>query len=155
MTLGDLLTCALRHDLNFTEEHVKQLLYNLVCALKFLHKSGMMHRDLKPSNILVDSSMNVRLCDFGLTRGVAVDNSLKRKQTRYICTRYYRPPEIILLQKSYDYAADIWSLGCVLSEIICSTTAYRKYMKMPAERILFKGDSCHPLSPLPDGNLND
>ena len=50
------------------EKHVKTLLYNQLCALKFLHSSNIIHRDIKPANILIDSNCGVKICDFGLAR---------------------------------------------------------------------------------------
>lgn len=57
----------------FDEDHVKYLLYNLLCSINFLHSSNVMHRDIKPANILVDANCYVKLCDFGLARTL-VDN---------------------------------------------------------------------------------
>jgi mitogen-activated protein kinase 15 len=51
--------------------HKKFIVYQLACALKYLHSAGVVHRDLKPSNVLVNSSCDVKLCDFGLSRSLA------------------------------------------------------------------------------------
>lgn len=50
------------------KELVSLLIYNILCAVKFLHSLNIIHRDLKPSNILLDSDLNVKICDFGLSR---------------------------------------------------------------------------------------
>ena len=55
-------------QVKLTEDHVMALLYNLICALKFIHSANVMHRDLKPANILVNNNCEVKLCDFGLAR---------------------------------------------------------------------------------------
>lgn len=55
-------------EIEFDEEHVKCLLYNMLCAVNYLHTANVMHRDIKPQNILVDDDCQVRLCDFGLAR---------------------------------------------------------------------------------------
>lgn len=52
----------------FDEDHVKYLLYNILCCMQFLHSANVMHRDIKPANILVDANCYVKLCDFGLAR---------------------------------------------------------------------------------------
>ena len=52
----------------FSENSLIKILYNILCALNFIHASNVMHRDIKPSNILVDSNFNVKICDFGLAR---------------------------------------------------------------------------------------
>ena len=57
-------------DISFTEEHVKVILYNILCSLNFVHSANVMHRDLKPANILLDGECQVRLCDFGFSRTV-------------------------------------------------------------------------------------
>lgn len=51
--------------------HIKTILYNLLCALYYLHSAQVLHRDLKPANVLVDESCAVKLCDFGLARSIA------------------------------------------------------------------------------------
>jgi serine/threonine protein kinase len=51
-----------------TEEHIITILYNMLCALKFIHSMGIIHRDLKPGNILMDDNCGVTICDFGLSR---------------------------------------------------------------------------------------
>lgn len=61
-----------------------------------------------------------------------------------VYTRWYRPPEVILAEKHYDFSADMWSLGCILFEMIHSS-----YKQLPSrERQAFQGDSCYPLSPI-------
>ena len=51
-----------------SEDHIITILYNILCAINFMHQSNVIHRDLKPSNILIDSNCNIQLCDFGLSR---------------------------------------------------------------------------------------
>jgi serine/threonine protein kinase len=58
----------LSNEFFLTEENVENLIYNILCALKFLHSANIVHRDLKPDNILVDLNCNIKLCDFGLSR---------------------------------------------------------------------------------------
>ena len=55
-------------EIDLSEEHVLMIIYNLLCAIKFMHSANIIHRDLKPANILVDSDCNVKICDFGLAR---------------------------------------------------------------------------------------
>ena len=57
-------------DISFTEDHVKVILYNILCTLNYLHSANVMHRDLKPANILLDGECQVSLCDFGFSRTV-------------------------------------------------------------------------------------
>ena len=53
---------------NITQDHVRQILYNLLCAIKFIHSTNVLHRDLKPGNILIDSGCGIKICDFGISR---------------------------------------------------------------------------------------
>ena len=85
----------------------------------------------------------------------------KRPLSPHVCTRIYRPPEVALLEPHYDSAVDIWSLGCVLAELMLVSRPYaHKAMQLASQkererelqknydgRCLFYGDSCYPLSP--------
>jgi mitogen-activated protein kinase 1/3 len=58
------------HVSPFSPDHIVNLIYNVLCAMNFLHTAGVMHRDIKPANILVNHDCSIRLCDFGLSRTV-------------------------------------------------------------------------------------
>ena len=78
-----------------------------------------MHRDLKPSNVFFDSNNNVKLGDFGLSRIIKSESSDKNEamaQTN-VGTPYYMSPEQIN-ELEYDEKTDIWSLGCVIYELV-------------------------------------
>eukprot|EP00760_Papus_ankaliazontas_P022828 PhM_4_TR19036/c0_g1_i1/m.63268 len=95
------------------DEHIQYMLYNILRALNYLHSAGVAHRDIKPQNILVNDQCDTVLCDFGLAREVSDDD-----MTVYVETRWYRAPELIMGMPSYDEKVDIWSLGCVLAEML-------------------------------------
>jgi mitogen-activated protein kinase 1/3 len=65
---------------NFSDMHVMVILYNLLCALNYIHTANLMHRDLKPANILINDECAVKLCDFGLSRTVPVYEDDANKQ---------------------------------------------------------------------------
>jgi mitogen-activated protein kinase 1/3 len=137
--------------------HVMKMLYNLLLGLHYIHSAGIYHRDLKPANCLVNQDCTVKLADFGLARAVGTatqvetvglgDGSHSGAPSRYLTghvqTRWYRAPELILLQDSYDETIDIWSTGCIFAELLGMLKETR-----PDERYaLFPGGSCYPLSP--------
>lgn len=88
----------------------------------------------------------------------------RQKQERclsnHITSRWYRPPEIIMVEKNYDTAVDMWSLGCVFAEMLYCTEPYKGVNHSLENRFLFPGNSCFPLSPCdqmsknPDKNVN-
>lgn len=88
-------------------------------GLKYMHSAGIIHRDLKPRNLLVNSNCDLKICDFGLARANIPYLLTKTAQmTDYMTTRWYRAPEIILCQRIYDGKVDVWSIGCILAEMI-------------------------------------
>lgn len=113
-----LVTDFYEYDLNFLldkgtnqldENQAMTIIYNLLLAIKFIHSSGLIHRDLKPSNILLNQDCKVRLCDFGFSRSLITDENHqiiqkhKQRPLSPICfTRWYRPPEVILMKQYYD-----------------------------------------------------
>mmetsp|Transcript_40618 Transcript_40618/g.63577 ORF Transcript_40618/g.63577 Transcript_40618/m.63577 type:complete len:504 (-) Transcript_40618:75-1586(-) len=107
---------------NLSDRHVQAITCQILRGLCFLHRAGVAHRDLKPANILLNSDCSLKICDFGLARG---DMTLEEDGgeacgvlTEYVVTRWYRAPEVMLLPKQYSLALDMWSVGCILCEII-------------------------------------
>lgn len=101
-------------------DHVRFILYQILRALKYAHSARVLHRDIKPKNILVSSKCEVKLCDFGLAR-VYFEHHLEQKTdnlTDYVATRWYRAPELLLGNEGYDEKIDVWSVGCVLAEML-------------------------------------
>lgn len=60
----------LKSSINLEILHIQTIVYNLLCAIKYLHESKVIHRDLKPANILVNEDCSVKLCDYGLARSI-------------------------------------------------------------------------------------
>lgn len=106
-----------------TDHHFKFFIYQILRALKYVHSANVLHRDLKPSNILVNANCDVSICDFGLSRGfdVASDDPL----TEYVVTRWYRAPELLCDSPYYGKAVDMWSVGCILAELINHQPMFR------------------------------
>mmetsp|Transcript_9963 Transcript_9963/g.21911 ORF Transcript_9963/g.21911 Transcript_9963/m.21911 type:complete len:421 (-) Transcript_9963:206-1468(-) len=144
-----------RTDVTLTPLHINTLLYNLLVGVKYLHSAGIYHRDLKPANCLVNQDCSVKICDFGLSRALggemAMHNDIyssskavpKRQLTGHVVTRWYRAPELILLQENYTTAIDLWSVGCIYAELLGMLEGTRCEDRGP----LFPGSSCFPLSP--------
>ncbi|OII72749.1 protein kinase domain-containing protein [Cryptosporidium andersoni] len=90
-------------------------IYQLFRAVGFLHSLGICHRDIKPQNLLVDTKNNtLKLCDFGSAKRL-IPNELS---VAYICSRFYRAPELMLGATEYTPNIDLWSIGCVFGELI-------------------------------------
>jgi mitogen-activated protein kinase 1/2 len=96
-------------------EQMLVLFYQLVDGISYIHECGIIHRDLKPRNILLSSFCDVKICDFGLAR---LDDSSKQPFTEYVCTRWYRAPEILFPACKYTNKIDIFSLGCIMAEVV-------------------------------------
>ncbi|EGW01042.1 Mitogen-activated protein kinase 11 [Cricetulus griseus] len=114
-----LVTTLMGADLNnivkcqaLSDEHVQFLVYQLLRGLKYIHSAGIIHRDLKPSNVAVNEDCELRILDFGLAR------QADEEMTGYVATRWYRAPEIMLNWMHYNQTVDIWSVGCIMAELI-------------------------------------
>ncbi|KAM7071764.1 mitogen-activated protein kinase 15 isoform 3-T6 [Acridotheres tristis] len=100
--------------------HKCYILYQLLKATKFIHSGNVIHRDQKPSNVLLDGQCCVKLCDFGLARSLCQlgEEQPSPALTEYVATRWYRAPEILLASRSYTKGVDMWSIGCILGEML-------------------------------------
>ncbi|GAY46787.1 Shaggy-related protein kinase epsilon [Citrus sinensis] len=96
--------------------YVKLYTYQICRALAYIHGGiGVCHRDIKPQNLLVNPHTHqVKLCDFGSAKVLVKGEP----NISYICSRYYRAPELIFGATEYTTAIDIWSVGCVLAELL-------------------------------------
>lgn len=90
----------------------------LLRGLKYIHSASVLHRDLKPPNVLVNAKCDLAICDFGLARGVSYESYAEGQLTEYVVTRWYRAPELLCECKSYGPAVDVWSVGCIMGEVL-------------------------------------
>jgi serine/threonine protein kinase len=95
--------------------YVKLYSYQLCRSLAYIHALGICHRDIKPQNLLIDHERGVlKLCDFGSAKMLKAGEP----NVSYICSRYYRAPELIFGATFYSTMIDVWSMGCVMAELL-------------------------------------
>jgi serine/threonine protein kinase len=113
------LTSILRSSQPLNDSHCQFFLYQILRGCKYLHSAGIIHRDLKPRNLLVNSNCDLKICDFGLARVNFTESEFRlAHMTEYICTRWYRAPEILCCWTEYDFSIDVWSIGCIFAEML-------------------------------------
>jgi len=94
---------------------IKLYMYQLLRSLAYIHSVGICHRDIKPQNLLLNPATGVlKLCDFGSAKILVAGEP----NVSYICSRYYRAPELIFGATNYTTNIDIWSTGCVMAELM-------------------------------------
>lgn len=94
---------------------VKLYMYQTLRSLAYIHGQGICHRDIKPQNLLVNPHTHVvKLCDFGSAKKLQKGEP----NISYICSRYYRAPELIFGATEYTSSIDVWSAGCVMAELL-------------------------------------
>lgn len=100
-------------DKLFPESAVRNIMYQILQGLAFMHKTGFFHRDMKPENLLCSGPEIVKIADFGLVR----ETRSRPPYTDYVSTRWYRAPEVLLRSTNYSSPIDIFALGCIMAEL--------------------------------------
>ncbi|PIC40079.1 hypothetical protein B9Z55_011553 [Caenorhabditis nigoni] len=120
-----IVQCLMETDLykllktqKLSNDHVCYFLYQILRGLKYIHSANVLHRDLKPSNLLLNTTCDLKICDFGLARVTDPQTDHTGFLTEYVATRWYRAPEIMLNSKGYTKSIDVWSVGCILAEML-------------------------------------
>jgi mitogen-activated protein kinase 1/3 len=163
----------IRTEVQLSALHINTMLMHLLVGLQYVHACGIYHRDLKPANCLVNQDCVVKICDFGLARAIGgeqlhlqalantprdeeephvgpggrvVPHTVRKKRimTQHVVTRWYRAPELALLQDGYTSAIDLWSVGCIYGELL---QMLEKGEQASDRGPIFPGNSCYPLSP--------
>ncbi|CCE28226.1 Subtilisin-like proteinase Spm1 [Claviceps purpurea] len=120
------LAAIIRSGQPLTDAHFQSFIYQILSGLKYIHSANVLHRDLKPGNLLVNADCELKICDFGLARGFSADPEQNAGyMTEYVATRWYRAPEIMLSFQSYTKAIDVWSVGCILAELLGSRPFFK------------------------------
>ncbi|KAI8917860.1 cyclin-dependent kinase 10 [Powellomyces hirtus] len=99
----------------YTDAEVKCLMIQLLDGLAYLHDNYIIHRDLKMTNLLLTSAGVLKIADFGLARTFSLPPT---PMTPKVVTLWYRAPELLLGEKTYTTAIDMWSVGCILGELL-------------------------------------
>ncbi|CAI2733141.1 unnamed protein product [Schistosoma spindalis] len=95
--------------------YVKLYSFQLLRGLAYIHNQGVCHRDIKPQNLLIHPDQGLlKICDFGSAKMLNPDEP----NVSYICSRYYRAPELIFGATHYTVQIDMWSAGCVIGELL-------------------------------------
>ncbi|CAJ1416146.1 unnamed protein product [Effrenium voratum] len=114
-TLGRIIKHHRQQGTEMDFQFVRIYLYQLLRGLGSLCREGVVHRDIKPANLLVDpTSYTLKVCDFGTAKWVS-NNEVSQA---YVCSRFYRAPELILSARDHTTAVDMWAAGCVLGEML-------------------------------------
>jgi len=106
------------------EDHKRYIIYQLLKSILFIHSSNVVHRDLKPENLLLNTSCQLKVADFGLARSVHETEGSAYPMTEYVATRWYRAPEIVLGSSVYTKAVDMWAIGCIIAELYSGKPLY-------------------------------
>ncbi|PKA60429.1 Mitogen-activated protein kinase 2 [Apostasia shenzhenica] len=104
----------IRSSQPLNDDHCQYFLYQILRGLKYIHSAKVLHRDLKPSNLFLNANCDLKIGDFGLARTTSETDFM----TEYVVTRWYRAPELLLNCSEYTAAIDVWSVGCILGEIV-------------------------------------
>ncbi|XP_045155650.1 cyclin-dependent kinase 12 isoform X6 [Echinops telfairi] len=112
----------------FSEDHIKSFMKQLMEGLDYCHKKNFLHRDIKCSNILLNNSGQIKLADFGLARLYNSEES--RPYTNKVITLWYRPPELLLGEERYTPAIDVWSCGCILGELFTKKPIFQASLEL-------------------------
>ncbi|KAL9272627.1 Mitogen-activated protein kinase 3-like protein [Drosera capensis] len=109
------LNRIVRSPQKLSNDHIQYFMLQLLRGVEYLHSSNILHRDLKPGNLLINADCELKICDFGLAR---TKSSRGDKLTEYVVTRWYRASELLLSCDNYGGSIDIWSVGCILAELL-------------------------------------
>ncbi|XP_074873645.1 cyclin-dependent kinase 20 isoform X3 [Carettochelys insculpta] len=114
--LSDLAEVIRNAQQPLTQAQVKGYMLMLLQGVAFCHANSIMHRDLKPANLLISSTGQLKIADFGLARLFSSDDS--RLYSHQVATRWYRAPELLYGARRYDEGVDLWAVGCIFAELL-------------------------------------
>jgi len=116
------LNLIIQSDAVITSNHRRLYLYQILRGLLCIHRASVIHRDLKPKNLLVNMKTNdLKICDLGTGRD---NNSLRLTTFSIVCTSFYKAPEGLIDPSLYAASVDLWSVGCILVELMKRTPLF-------------------------------
>lgn len=105
-------------NVKFNLGEIKKVIQQLLNGLYFIHCNKILHRDMKAANILITKSGVLKLADFGLARAFSASRTGQpNRYTNRVVTLWYRPPELLLGERNYTSAIDMWGAGCIMAEM--------------------------------------
>ncbi|XP_072847463.2 cyclin-dependent kinase 20 isoform X2 [Pogona vitticeps] len=114
--ISDLSEVIRNSEQPLTDAQVKGYMLMLLKGVAFCHANSIMHRDLKPANLLISSTGQLKIADFGLAR--VFTNDGERLYSHQVATRWYRAPELLYGARKYDEGVDLWAVGCIFAELL-------------------------------------
>lgn len=119
----------------FSQSEVKCLMLQLLEGVNYLHDNWVLHRDLKTSNLLLNNKGELKICDFGMSRQYGTPMN---PYTALVVTLWYRAPELLLGAKEYSTAVDMWSVGCIMAELLAGKPLFDGKTELEQLNKIFK-----------------
>ena len=114
----DLAGLLSNFNVKFTLQEIKKVMQQMFEGLYFIHTNKIIHRDMKAANILITKQGILKLADFGLARAISINKQNQpNRYTNRVVTLWYRPPELLLGERNYGPAVDMWGAGCIMAEM--------------------------------------
>jgi len=105
-------------NVKFSLGEIKKVMQQMCEGLFFIHNNKIIHRDMKAANILITKQGILKLADFGLARAISINKQgHPNRYTNRVVTLWYRPPELLLGERNYGPAVDMWGAGCIMAEM--------------------------------------
>jgi len=113
----DLAGLLSNYKVTFSLGEIKSVMHQLLNGLYYIHHNKIIHRDMKAANVLITKQGVLKLADFGLARAISINQQKPNRYTNRVVTLWYRPPELLLGERNYGPAVDMWGAGCIMAEM--------------------------------------